>query len=91
MDDSIEYFDDSEDHDFNWNSITYIYGMKHTSRTMMMDVVYKAIVENANLVLSSHTASDSKITAIQHILSFFEDIEQYEKCAKLKKIMDKIK
>ena len=91
MDGDIEHFDDSEDHDFNWNSITYIYGMKHASRNMMMDVVYKAITENAKLVLHSHTAKSRKIEAIRYILEFFENIEQYEKCAELKKIIDKIK
>ena len=91
MNEDIEDFDDSEDHDFNWNSITYIYGLRHTSRTAMMDVVYNAIIENANLVLSSHTTKHKKTSAINHILRFFEDIEQYEKCAELKKIMDKIK
>jgi len=91
MDDGIDYFSDSEDSDFNWNSITYIYGMKHTSRTMMMDVVYKAVIENAKLVLHSNTSKRIKIEAIRHILDFFENIEQYEKCAELKKIIDKIK
>ena len=91
MNEDIEHFDDSNEHDFNWNSITYIYGMKYTSRNVMMDLVYKAIIENANLVLNSHTSSERKREAITHILEFFEGIEQYEKCAKLKKIIDKIK
>jgi len=91
IDDEMEYFDDSEDAGFNWNSITYIYGMKHASRNMMMDVVYKAIIENAKLVLHSDTSKTRKIEAIRYILEFFENIEQYEKCAELKKIIDKIK
>ena len=91
MNEDIEYFDDSEDQDFNWNSITYIYGMRYTSRNMMMDLVYKAIIENAHIVLKSDTSSERKIEAINHILEFFEGIEQYEKCAALKKIIDKIK
>ena len=89
MEENIEHFDSEED--FNWNSITYIYGMKYHSRNVMMDLVYKAIIENANLVLKSDTSKERKIEAINHILVFFEGIEQYEKCAKLKKIIDKIK
>tara|TARA_R110002096_G_scaffold369913_1_gene563376 strand:- start:958 stop:1233 length:276 start_codon:yes stop_codon:yes gene_type:complete len=91
MDEDIDNFDYSDDYDFNWNSITYIYGMRHKSRGMMMDVVYKAIIENASLVLNSNTHKHNKISAIRHILEFFENIEQYEKCAELKKIIDKIK
>ena len=88
MEENMDYY---EEEDFNWNSITYIYGMRYASRSTMMDVVYKAIMENANLVLNSGTPITKKVEAIEHILKFFESIEQYEKCAELKKIIDKIK
>ena len=89
--------DNFEDHqefdgdDIKWNTFHFIYGMRHASRTMMMDCVYSAILENSTLVLKSETSKKRKIDAINHILKFFEDIEQYEKCAELKKIIDKIK
>ena len=90
LDDSEDYLNSDED-EIRWNTFHFIYGMRHASRNMMMDCVYSAIMENSNLVLKSETTKNRKIDAINHILKFFEDIEQYEKCAELKKIIDKIK
>jgi len=87
----LDDFENPENDDIKWNTFHFIYGMRHASRTMMMDCVYGAILENSTLVLKSETSKKRKIEAINHILRFFEDIEQYEKCAELKKIIDKIK
>ena len=70
--------------DEEWDSMDYISDMADSSRSMMMDVVYSSIVNNKII-------TSKKLGAIEHVLSFFEELEDYEKCAELKKIIDKIK
>lgn len=80
-------FDNGDD----WNSMDYIRDMKEGSKGIMMDVVYKSVINNELGVLRADTPNIGKIAAIQHILDFFESTEDYEKCLELKKIIDKIK
>ena len=77
--------------DEDWDSMDYIDDMGVNSRQMMMDVVYSAIVDNKAAVLNSISMTGMKLGAIEHVLGFFEELEDYEKCAELKKIIDKIK
>jgi len=89
IDDDDMHFDFEPDEE--WNSMDYIDDMKDTSRQMMMDVVYSSIVNNKLEVVNSIAITSKKLGAIEHVLRFFEEIEDYEKCAELKKIIDKIK
>ena len=57
----------------------------------MMDVVYSSIINNEYGVIHSLSKKDLKLGALKHVLQFFEELEQYEKCAELKKVIDKIK
>ncbi len=77
--------------DEEWNSMDYVDGMGINSRQMMMDVVYATIVNNKLAVINSISTNNIKIEALKHVLSFFEELEDYEKCIELKKIIDKIK
>ena len=89
MEDDSRYFDfEPED---GWNSMDYISGMNGRSRLMMMDVVYSSIINNEYGVINSLSKKDLKLSALKHVLEFFEELEQYEKCAELKRVIDKIK
>lgn len=77
--------------DEEWDSMDYISDMRDSSRQMMMNVVYSSILNNKIEVVNSMAVAGKKLEAIEHVLSFFEELEDYEKCAELKKIIDKIK
>jgi len=77
--------------DEEWDSLDYIDDMGSSSRQLMMDVVYSSIVDNKIAVLNSISIASKKLGAIEHVLKFFEELEDYEKCAELKEIIDKIK
>lgn len=77
--------------DGEWDSMDYVDNMGIDSRQMMMDVVYTSIINNKVAVLNSISTDSLKIAAIKHVLTFFEELEDYEKCGELKKIIDKIK
>lgn len=84
-DDAYFEFDNGDE---SWHSMEYMQDDK--SKEMMMDVVYNSIIHNELGVLNADTPTENKIAAIQHVLDFFEGIEDYEKCAELKKIINKI-
>lgn len=77
--------------DDSWDSLDYIGDMMADSRQMMMDVVYSSIINNEYGVVNSLSKADRKVGAITHVLEFFEELEDFEKCAALKKVIDKIK
>lgn len=60
------------------------------SKDTMMNMIYKAIVNNEQDALSSNTPTDEKMAALTNVLQYFEGTEEYEKCFNLKKIIDKI-
>jgi hypothetical protein len=72
--------------DFDDNIGDIIEGSKDT----MMNMIYKAIVNNEQDALSSNTPSQEKLSALMGVLQYFEGTEEYEKCYNIKKIMDKI-
>lgn len=72
--------------DFDDNIGDIIEGSKDT----MMNMIYKAIVNNEQDALSSSTPSQEKLSALMGVLQYFEGTEEYEKCYNIKKIMDKI-
>jgi hypothetical protein len=72
--------------DFDDNIGDIIEGSKDT----MMNMIYKAIINNEQDALSSNTPSQEKLSALGGVLQYFEGIEEYEKCYNIKKIMDKI-
>ena len=90
MADDEAFMDFEFEPDDSWDSMDYIGDMKSESRQMMMDVVYTSIVNNEYGVVNSLSKLDTKVGAIEHVLQFFEELEDYEKCAALKKIIDKI-
>jgi hypothetical protein len=91
MAENDDYMEFEFEPDENWNSMDYIGDMKGDSRQMMMDVVFSAIINNEYGVVNSLSKLDTKVGAIEHVLYFFEEREDYEKCAALKKVIDKIK
>lgn len=72
--------------DFDDNIGSIIEGSKDT----MMNMIYKAIVNNEQDALNSNTPATEKLEALMGVLQYFETTEEYEKCFNIKKIMDKI-
>ena len=91
MADEDDYMDFEFEPDDSWDSMEYVSNMGGRSRQMMMDVVYSSIINNEYGVIHSLSKTDLKLGAITHVLQFFEELEEYEKCAKLKRVIDKIK
>jgi hypothetical protein len=68
-------------------------GIEHIiqgSKDTMMNMIYKAIVNNEQDALSSNTPANEKLDALTNVLQYFEGTEEYEKCFNIKKIIDKI-
>ena len=55
-----------------------------------MELIYKAIVENEMGALNNNTPKEEKIAALETVIRFFIEKEEYERCHELKKIQSNI-
>jgi hypothetical protein len=79
------------DNNFEENPLKVIFELRNSSRQMMMEAIYTAIVNNEMGALKSPSPLEEKIEAIETVIKFFVQVEEYEKCNELKKVIDKIK
>lgn len=59
-------------------------------KSAMMNMVYDAIMVDIDGAIKSSTPVPRKIEALTTILKYFENLEEYEKCANIKKIIQEI-
>lgn len=71
-------------------SIAFIEQLKSSSQEIMMDLIYKAIIKNEMGALKNDSPIEEKIAALQTVLNFFKEKEEYEKCHNLKHIINNI-
>jgi|TARA_B110000285_G_scaffold12736_1_gene12619 hypothetical protein len=71
-------------------SIAFIEQLKTSSKDIMMELIYKAIVQNEMGALQNDVPTDEKIEALQTVIRYFSEREEYEKCSDLKQIINKI-
>ena len=79
-----EDFEDSEESN-------HIESLRASSKETMMNMIYNAVINGEERALKSDSPSSEKLNALQDILNFFINREEYEKCSNIKKIIDKIK
>lgn len=70
----------SEEPLFNFNDFQEI----------MMDAVYKSIINNIDDAIKSNVEIEEKKRALNTVLKHFESREEYEKCKKIKEVLDSI-
>jgi|TARA_B100000768_G_scaffold179379_1_gene196941 hypothetical protein len=71
-------------------SIAFIEQLKTSSKEMMFELIYKAIIENEMGALKNNSPKEEKIAALETVVRFFAEKEEYERCHELKKIISKI-
>ena len=71
-------------------SIAFIEKLKSSSKEIMMDLIYKAINENEMGALNNNTPKEEKIAALETVIKYFVEQEEYERCHELKKIIRNI-
>lgn len=72
------------------NEIGFIKKLKESSTEAMMEIIYNSIVKDKMGALKHDAPLSTKIEGVQSVLEFFKQREEYEKCAELKKILDKL-
>lgn len=81
---------DLNDFDSDYGDDTFS-DLREASRETMMDMIYKALIDEQDRAISSNTPKEEKINALKNVILYFEQNEEYEKCHNIKKIIDKIK
>lgn len=59
-------------------------------RKKLMNVLYYTIMKDQELAVSSDVPAEEKILALNNIIKYFKETEEYEKCHNIKKIIEKI-
>lgn len=59
-------------------------------RKKLMNGLYYTIMKDQELAVSSNVPAKEKVFALNNIINFFKETEEYEKCHNIKKIIDKI-
>lgn len=67
-----------------------IENLREGSKESMMNMIYNAVISDADKAVESNVCASEKVKALNDILRFFVGIEEYEKCSNIKKIIDKI-
>jgi hypothetical protein len=64
--------------------------LEHEDRKRFMQVCYEKILRHPQVMLSNRIPAEVRVNSINILIKFFEDVEEYEKCAKLKKLIEEI-
>ena len=64
--------------------------LRESSKETMMNMIYNAVINEEDRAISSETPKDQKLEALNNIIDFFVQLEEYEKCSNIKKIIDRI-
>jgi hypothetical protein len=67
-----------------------IIGLDNLSQDEFMEVFYNLIISSPDDILSYDETTEHKMAKLDSLLRFFEEREQYEKCAKIKEIQELI-
>lgn len=68
----------------------FIEELKMSSKDLMMDMIYRALINNEMGALKSEASLKDKIEAISTVINHYVMKEEYEKCHELKKIIYKL-
>lgn len=67
-----------------------IIGLGNLNQDEFMEVFYNLIVSSPEDILSYDETPEHKISKLNGLIKFFEDREEFEKCAKIKEIQELI-
>ena len=64
--------------------------LQHEDRKQFMHVCYEKILLYPQFIMSSNIPAQVRINSISILIKFFEEAEEFEKCARLKKLIEEI-
>jgi len=64
--------------------------LRQDSKCTMMNMIYNAVVNGEDRAISSDAPAEEKLKALNNIIEYFVNTEEYEKCSNIKKIIDRI-
>ena len=70
------------------DALNFFNAVHNLPKDKMMDLVYHAIVNKKQGALKGNSTREEKIEALNFIISWFESLEEYEKCTKLMKLKE---
>jgi len=56
-----------------------------------MEIIYNTLMNEQDKAINSNTPPEEKLQALNNVIQYFVESEEYEKCYNIKKIIDKIR
>lgn len=60
------------------------------SRDTMMNMIYDAVINHTDQAVYNSVPKEEKVEALTNVIKYFEEIEEYEKCFDIKKVIQQI-
>lgn len=60
------------------------------SKDTMMNMIYNAIINHTEQAVYNNVPREEKVEALTNVIKYFEEIEEYEKCFDIKKVIQQI-
>lgn len=70
--------------------LTELMRLKHSNPDLFMDKLYDAIIGDGIAMINDNTPTEEKVMAINAMISWFQEKEEYEKCATLKELANQL-
>lgn len=67
-----------------------IIGMGDIGKAHLMKLFYNLVVSDPNEILNYKESLSFKVKKLNDLLKFFEELEEFEKCAEIKRVKDLI-
>jgi vacuolar-type H+-ATPase catalytic subunit A/Vma1 len=81
---------DLNDFDSDYGEDSF-HGLRESSRHTMMEIIYNTLMNEQDKAINSNTPPEEKLQALNNVIQYFVESEEYEKCHNIKKIIDKIR
>jgi len=60
------------------------------SKDTMMNMIYDAIINHTDKAIYNSVPPEEKVEALTNVLTYFESLEEYEKCFEIKNVIQQI-
>ena len=70
--------------------MSFMMSMKKMSQDRMMEMSYDLLINHVQSAVLHDAPAEDKMRAIDKVILYFENREEYEKCASLKEIKSKL-
>lgn len=67
-----------------------ILALESMDHETLMEILYDAVISSSDDIINYNESTEVKIEKLNYMLMYFEELEEFEKCAKIKAIQNRL-